>query len=122
MKLSRFLLIIMIVTGLSLLYVYQQTEIFLLAYKGGRQQTIYEELLDKNHILRYNINSSSSVVCLGEKIQEFSDFQMPDSFELVRVSGSTLGITPQEKASSKQTLFSRIFGIKRQAEAKTIKP
>jgi hypothetical protein len=51
-----------IVTLFSLLYVYQQTEILHLAYVGQKRVTAFEDLFDKNSVLRYNINKSSSLV------------------------------------------------------------
>ncbi|MBU0709272.1 MAG: hypothetical protein KKC42_02040 [Candidatus Omnitrophica bacterium] len=121
MKLPKFLLIAGLITSFSLLYVYQQTEVFRLAYLGQNSQTALDDLLDKNHILRYNIDSNASLVRIGEKISKQADFQMPESFELVRLTTSFEGRKGLE-SSRKQSLFARIFGIKRQAEAKTINP
>ncbi|MFH1354749.1 MAG: hypothetical protein ABIH19_01170 [Candidatus Omnitrophota bacterium] len=121
MKVPKFLSIVGLVTSFSLLYVYQQTEIFRFAYLGQKSQTTLDDLLDKNQILRYNIDSNASLVCIGERVSKEAEFQMPESFELVRVTTSFEGRKPLE-SSRGQSLFSRIFGIKRQAEAKTINP
>jgi hypothetical protein len=122
MRLSRFLSIVSCVTCFSLLYVYQQAEIFRLAYLGQKNRTAFQELLDKNTLLRYNIGRSGSLVQIGDKISDSADFQMPDSYKLVRISPSREGFRLREANPEKQPLLSRVFGIKSQAEAKTLNP
>lgn len=122
MRVSRFLSIIGFITLLSLLYVYQQTEIFRLAYAGQKKESAFTELLDKNTILRYNIGRNASLVHIASKISASADFQMPDSYRLVRLRSSRQGFRLAEESVNKETLLSRLFGIKRQAEAKTINP
>ncbi|MFH0762749.1 MAG: hypothetical protein V1925_02540 [Candidatus Omnitrophota bacterium] len=122
MKLSKFLSITIFITAFSLLYVYQQTEIFRLAYTGYKKQGSLEDLLDKNCFLRYNIEENASLARIGDTISGCADFQMPDSFQLVRLLPSAQGAGITRQASEKTTLLSRIFGIKRQAEARTVSP
>ena len=121
MRLSKFLTIISSVTFFSLLYVYQQTEIFRLAYVGGKKSVQFEDLLDKNNILRYNIGKKVSLVEVGSKIAGGSDFQMPDSYRLVRLAPVKNAYRLREKPSG-ESLASRLFGIKREAQAKTLNP
>lgn len=109
-------------TCLSLLYVYQETEIFRLAYVGQKKQVVFEDLLDKNSILRYNIKRNASLVQIGARVEGSADFQMPDTYRLVRLAPSGEGLKVKEGSSNRQTLVSRLFGIKRQAEATTINP
>jgi hypothetical protein len=122
MKLSKFLSIIFSVTTFSLLYVYQQTEIFRLAYVGQKNQTVFQELLDKNSILRYNIKTNGSLARIGNKISGNADFQMPDSYVLVRMPASGTALNLAKESTGQETILSRLFGIKRQAEAKTLNP
>lgn len=122
MRLSKFLSVVIFVTCLSLLYVYQQTEIFRLAYVGQKKQALLQDSLDKNSILRYNIASNASLVHIGNKISVYADFQMPDGYRLVRLMPSREGLKPSQEPANRETLLSRLFGIKRQAEAKTINP
>jgi len=123
MRLAKFLTGVTFITYFSLLYVYQQTEIFRLGYSGQKKQAAFEELLDKNSLLRYNISSNASLVKIGEKISGLADFEMPDSYRLVRLAPSSQeGITVRQKLTKQETLLSRIFGIKRQAEANTVNP
>ncbi|MFA4842641.1 MAG: hypothetical protein WC658_02260 [Candidatus Omnitrophota bacterium] len=120
MKFSKFLLTLSSVTLISLLYVYQQTEILRLAYIGEKKTGSFEELLDKNSILRYNIGRSASLVHIGKNIYTNADYEMPADFKLVRIYPARKGMLAQ--AQRKENLLSRLFGIKTQAEAKTINP
>ena len=122
MRVSKFLSIVSFFTCFSILYVYQQSEIFRLAYAGGKKQTALAELLDKNTVLRYNIGRNTSLVHIGSKVSGNADFQMPDSYRLVRLRSSRQGLSLAEGLVSKQTLLSRLFGIKVEAEAKTVNP
>ena len=123
MKPLKFLATVSIVTYFSLLYVYQQTEIFRLGYAGQQNQVKIEQLLDRNALLRYNIACKASLVHIGDRISELADFQMPDTCRLVRLSPPVRERELLRQGQPKQeTLLSRIFGIKRQAEANTLNP
>jgi len=123
MKLSRFLLIMGMVTLFSLLYVYQQTEIMRFAYVGQKRVTVFDDLLDKNSVLRYNINKSASLVHIGGLILNRTDLQMPDNFQLVRLAPLKQNLKVNAQAfNNKENVISRLFGIKRQAEARTVNP
>lgn len=110
------------ITCFSLLYVYQQSEIFRMAYVGQKNHVEFQELLDKNSQLRYNIGRSASLVQIGSKISDSTEFQMPDSYKLVRLAPSREGYSLRDESSGRQTLLSKIFGIKSQAEARTLSP
>jgi len=121
MRLTRFLGVLLSVTLLSLLYVWQQSEIVRLAYAGQRHYVSFQDLLDANSSLRYNLTKNTSVTKMAGRISKTSDFRMPSNYCLVKVS------TPMSRAQyvqrsshRKETLVSRVFGIKRQAEARTI--
>ena len=122
MKLSKFLSVIFSVTFVSLLYVYQQTEIIRLAYAGQKNTAIFEELLDTNSALRYNLGKSVSLVRLGSKIEQDKDFQMPESYRLVKLSYPQGLVNKAALEVKRENLFSRIFGVKEQAEARTVNP
>lgn len=122
MKLPKFLSIVSILTFFSLLYVYQQTQILRLAYTGQKRLTIFEDLLDKNSILRYNTTKSASLVHIGNRISDYADYHMPDRYRVVRLAPSPEKFSSNAQAFNKETVLSRFFGIKRQAEAKTINP
>lgn len=122
MKISKFLSVLAFITCLSLLYVYQETEILRLAYAGQKKLVLYQDLLDKNSFLRYNVKRYASLVEIGSKIAKGSDFQMPDTYRFVRLSASGENVRLTQKSLPKETLLSRLFSIKRQAEAKPINP
>jgi hypothetical protein len=122
MRLSRFLSVVFTITSLSLLYAFQQTEVYRLAYAGQKQQTVYEDLLDKNNFLRYNIQVHASLVNIGSRISASTDYVMPDSYRFVRVASSRGAAGAQAKPAATLAILSRILGIKREAEAKTISP
>lgn len=122
MRISRFLLLVNFFTALSLLYVWQQTEVFRLAYTGQKSLAQYQDLLDTNTILMYTIEKKVSLTQLGNKISEDRDFQMPGTYRLVK-SAYPKGLLAQTLPAPKQeSLAARIFGIKRQAEAKVVSP
>ncbi len=122
MKLSKFLSTVTCVTFLSLLYVCQQTEIFRLAYIGQKKSTVFQDSLDRNTILRYNINRNTSLIRLDNKVSEYADFQMPDSYRLVKLTLAQEGLRlkNQQRSLKRKSIASIIFGITKQAEAKTI--
>ncbi len=120
MRLSKFLFFAVVVTFFAILYVYQQTEIFRFGYLGQRRLTEFQDLQDKNTTLRYSIEKNASLIRLGDKVFSSMDLQMPDSYRLVKLENSQ-----QAKSgvfSSSENLVSRVFGIKREAQAKTINP
>lgn len=122
MKLPKFLSLIVFITVFSLLYVYQQTEIFLLAYDGQKKQAVLQDLLDKNNILRYNIARNASLTRIGNKISSNADFQMPNAYRLVKMAQPLDSLKVSQYAPKKESLIASIFGIKTQAEAKMISP
>jgi len=122
MKLSRLIFIITFTTLFSLLYVWQQTEAFRLAYTGQRSLTAFQDLLDKNTVLRYNIQKNGSLISIGNKVYDSADFQIPGKYQLVRVRSTGKALRVAQRLPNKENMFTRLFGIKRQAEAMTFGP
>jgi hypothetical protein len=123
MKLSKFIILAFFTTFFSLLYVWQQTEIFRLAYNGQKNLAVFKDLLDENSFLRYNLKRKTSLVQIGSRVSASGDFQMPDNYCLVKLSAPKEGLKlTYSRSSKRENLLSRIFNIKRQAEAKTINP
>jgi len=122
MKMSKFLSVTVFVTSFCVLYVYQQSEIFRLAYLVSKKQNNYNELFDKNTALSYNIKKSSSLVNIGTRINGSSDFQMPDNYRFVKVIASKDELKPVNQNQAKAGLLAGIFSLKREAQAKTINP
>jgi hypothetical protein len=122
MKLTKFFSAVVFITSFSVLYVYQQSEIFRLAYLGQKKQAVFTELLDKNTALRYNINKSSSLVNIGERISNTGDFAMPDNYRYVKFISTPTGLKVANQNQVREGLLARIFSLKREAQAKTINP
>lgn len=122
MRLSKFLLTISFITLFSLLYVCLQTEIFRLGYVAEKNQAVFQDLLDKNSILRYNIERKASLVRIFNKVSECADYEMPDTYQLVRLTSLKEGLATRARSPKRENFVSRFFSIKRQAEAKTINP
>ncbi|HOU36801.1 MAG TPA: hypothetical protein PK562_05980 [Candidatus Omnitrophota bacterium] len=121
MKVSKFLAVLISVTVLSLVYVWQQNEILRLAYERQKNYAFFQDLLDANSSLRYNLTHNTSVTKIAGRISQESDFTMPDNYCLVKVPAPARQTWyAQGYTGRKQTLVSRVFGIRRQAEAKTI--
>jgi len=121
MKTSKLLYFISLITFASLFYVWQQTEIVRLAYVGQKTQVLYQDLLDKNTVLRYNIGKNASLVNIAGRIAGRADFQLPDSYRLVRLASSDKVVKiRQNYLPPKESLFSRVFGLRREAQAKTV--
>lgn len=122
MNLQKFLSGVIFITFFCLLYVYQQSEIFRLAYVGEKEASVFQDLLDKNTYLRYNIQSNVSVIRLGNKISESKDYEMPSTFELVRLSNPLENIKVARQAPRRENVIARFFSVKREAQAKTVSP
>ena len=122
MKMTKFISMTVFITSFCVLYVYQQSEIFRLAYLGSKRQTTYNELLDKNTALSYNIKKGSSLVSIGSRINGTNDFQMPDGYRFVKVTTSKDGFRPASNSQGREGLLASIFSLKREAQAKTINP
>lgn len=122
MRLSKFLFLATFITCSCLLYVYQQTEIFCLAYIGQKKSVAFQDSLDKNTMLRYNVNKNTSLVLIDNRISGYADFEMPDRYRVVKLANLSGGLrlANQSRSSKLMNIATSLFGIKRQAEAKTI--
>ena len=71
--------------------------------------------------MRYNLKKNTSLVKLGSRISREGEFEMPNSYCLVKLSKPAEGVKFAKNSASRVLTFaSRIFGVKRQAEAKTV--
>ncbi len=121
MRLGKFLIIASTVTLLSLLYVYQQSKIINLAYQEQEKLASLESLSDKNNNLRHNLSCRISLVSIAERGFD-GDFEWPQQKQLVSLS--TVQQAPKNNKQIKETenIFTRLFGLKSQAEATPVKP
>ncbi|MCM8801227.1 MAG: hypothetical protein NC912_04345 [Candidatus Omnitrophica bacterium] len=123
MRTPRFLAVSIFITFICLIYVYQQTEIYRLGYINQRKLVTFQDLLDKNSILRYNMEKRTSLIDVANHFNNDKELQMPQDYRVVRLLPQQLdsGLA-RSKGSKQENIFARIFGLKRQAEAKTINP
>lgn len=107
---------------MSLVYVYQQTQIFYLAYQGDRRQRKLQELLDRNNVLRYNLNVYSSLPYLDKGLfVKSADFEIPQVQRLVKLDFTQTKTRPTRNPEKNKNLFSNLFNIiTKQAEARPI--
>jgi hypothetical protein len=121
-KLSKFLALVFFFTLVSLLYVFQQTEIIRLAYLEQKQQAVFQGLLDRNTALQYSIKKSASLVRIGNKISQDRNFEMPNSYQFISLKRPTQPPRTIAHLFTRTNVFSRIFAVKREAEAYTTSP
>jgi hypothetical protein len=119
MKLSRFIFIVVFLTIVSLSYVWQQSEIFCLAYKGQKRLSVYQSLAEKNAILKYCKQSNISLVRISDRLEEKDKFQIPETYRLVRLVSPQKNLKVGANPSRREGFLSRFFSVKRQAEART---
>ncbi len=122
MRMTKFFSVVVFITSFAVLYVYQQSEIFRMAYLGQKKQATFNELLDKNTALRYNLRKNSSLVAIGNRINDSKEFQMPDNYRYVKFISSRDGLKLADQNQSREGLLARIFSLRREAQAKTINP
>ncbi len=122
MKFTRFFLLVTVITLAAIVYVYQQTEIIRLAYVGQKKKAMYDELHDKNNLLKFTIERNASLIRLGTKVSACPDFQMPDSYRLLHMNLQEPRLRTRLQKNSVLSFLARFFSVKRQAEAKTVIP
>ena len=121
MRLAKSLLVIALSTVFSLFFVWQQTEIFRLAYEGQKIETEFKNTRDKNSVLRYNLKTNTSLTRIYGKISTPEEFQLPDAYMLVKLSSPAAHARSHRQLLAKEeSLLSRVFGVNRSAEAKTV--
>lgn len=115
MRMLRFLTFLGISTILALFFVRNQINIYLLSYKLEKNNLLYEELLDENGILLYDINRLSSVQRISDKLGTSKDeFTIP--MRIVRLEKEK-----KRLAERRENFFVRLFKLSPLAEAKEIK-
>lgn len=129
MRTSRSILFTALGTVLSLLYVFQQTEIVKLGYKITSAQNVLEQCFDRKTSLEYTVFSLESPFNLDKSLLLQKDgFEMPQTYKLVKVgpAKNVAGARVKTARSASRTAgirrlaFLSLFADK-QAEAKTIK-
>lgn len=122
MRLPKFIILLVLLTFISLIYVQLQIEIFKQAYQGSLNESRLNDVLDDNSILMYNILALKSAQNVGDKLlsnERNLQFAERQQITEVRIPFQTTGINIASRRIKEQpNLFARIFMLKSQAEAK----
>lgn len=119
MKICKFLIITIIVTMVSLLYVHQQFALVKLSYDMDIKEKKFNQLLDQNKILAYNVFKLKSPLNLS---RYNNNFKIASSNQIISANPKLVS-RRNNIILAKRSGFN-VFGIltlKRQAEAQTIK-
>ncbi len=84
----------------------------------------FQDSLDKNTLLRYNIKETTSLIRIDNKVSEYAHFEIPESYRLVRLTypQEVFRVAEQPRSFKRENIAFRLFGIKREALGKTINP
>jgi len=121
MSLNKIFTIVLGITLVALLYVYQQSKIIQLAYQEQERLAFLENVINKNNNLKFNIDRQMSLVSIVDLWQD-GNFEWPHQKQLVSLSTIEQGLKASKQLKEKETIFTRIFGLKSQAEATPVKP
>lgn len=121
MNLTKFLAILLAVTLLAVLYVYQQSKIIHLAYQEQEKLAFFQRLVDINNNLKYNMSRRMSLASIAELWQE-GNFEWPHPNQLVSFSIVQQTLDDTRRIKQTDSIFTRLFGLKSQAEATPVKP
>jgi len=123
MKLPKFIILLVLITSVSLIYVQLQIEIFRQAYQGSLNESRLNDMLDDNSILMYNVYTLQSAQHVGDKLlakEKNLQFAHRQQIAEVRIPfkvSQRVNIASQ-KVKKQPNFFARIFTLKSQAEAK----
>jgi hypothetical protein len=121
MRLTKFLIVVLAITLLALLYVYQQSRIIQAAYQEQERLAFLKTLIDKSNNLGYSISRQTSLVSIAG-IWEGEDFEWPQRRQLVSLSTAEQISEDNQQIKESENIFTRLLGLKSQAEATLIKP
>lgn len=131
MKTSKITCLILLITGICLLYVWQQNQIVELAYERQKRLRVLTQDLDQNMILRYNLMTLASAGNLTKSLKIFdTDYEIIHFSQIVDLRSTegknnleSTSINRQKTRSSKdegrQNIFLSLFSPKSQAQAQT---
>ena len=123
MKLSRFFVLLIMITIISLLYVQMQVEIFRSAYEASAKETEARDLLDARTVLVYNIDRLESAQNIGNKILcSKTDLQFTSEDQIVSLKLPARLVKSWNASAISQVhprynLFAFLFNLGSQAEA-----
>ena len=120
MRISKFFLIIVMATAVTLGYVHQQIELLKVSYRIEVNEKNMAKLLDRNSFLLYNLIALKSPHNLEQiLLAKNMNFELPTLHQLVRISQPQFERKLSEWERTKIALAS-IFALNANAEAKMI--
>lgn len=128
MKLSKFLVIVIFATIVSLIYIQLQVQIFDLAYRGKEKERRIHQLLDDKGDAMHSIYTLKSANHLGVKLlagEPSMQFLDKDHIVLLKTSGgfshNEHSPTLKPELAKRSNFLVNIFSLKAQAEARPIR-
>ncbi len=116
---TKFLILLIFSTGLSLYYVSQQNALLSLSYEIGQDESMISRLLDKNNILVYNTYKLKSPNSLEEAlVAENTLLSSPEKNQIIYLADTSISLP--EKSSRVPRLLN-ILSFNQSAEADLLK-
>jgi len=116
---TKFLILLIFSTGLSLYYVSQQNALLSLSYEIGQDESMISRLLDQNNILVYNTYKLKSPNSLEEAlVAENTLLSSPEKNQIIYLADTS--ISQLEKPNNVPRLLN-ILSFSQQAEADSLK-
>lgn len=121
MSFRRIIISFVMLTVIGLLFVHIQVRIVELGYEIREKEDLLVQLLDRNKILVYNINTLSSPLNLNEQVLvKRKDLSAVNSYRKVRLASIRKSVIASRE-SPIMSFISNLFTPKAQAEASVIK-
>ncbi|MFC1708538.1 hypothetical protein ACFL2J_00565 [Candidatus Omnitrophota bacterium] len=128
MKTSKIVILIAVFVFFSFLHVFLQTEIIKLGYEVKKNEDKFQELVDNNHVLKYNIYALESPYSLDRRVLlRDSSLKVLRPVQVLGLYTETspgfIEVDRRSKSLFKGPVFLAVkkFFTGKQAEAKTIK-
>ncbi|MDP8261517.1 MAG: hypothetical protein P9M01_04155 [Candidatus Kappaea frigidicola] len=116
---TKFLILLIFSTVLSLYYVSQQNALLSLSYEIGHDQSMINRLLDQNNILVYNTYKLKSPNSLEEAlVAENILLSSPEKDQIIYLADTSV---PQSEKSSNVPRLLNILSFTQRAEADLLK-
>ena len=125
MRLPKFVVIMLFLTIVSLVYIHLQVQIVDFAYRGKQREMQLQTLRDNHDAIAYQICRLKSANHLGVTLlAEDSKMHFVDARNVVTLAAHAQGdeyFASSGQAPKRQNVFGRIFSLRTQAEAGSIR-
>jgi hypothetical protein len=127
MALKKFVMLMVMITVTSLVYIQMHVNIYSLAYDGKQKEKEIFKIVDMNSYIIYNIAKLKSAQHLGvEILKDQSDIVFSGSEQIVRVEVSRFDFESNEGPSQdlyspQPSFLASLFALRSEAEAHPIR-